>query len=108
MIVHAHHLSFVTPDTGPDGATAIADAVTLHRSIHSLFLSSNNIGSDGAVSIARIVMASTSLTALNLKSNRLGSDGAQRYFFVFQLAAFFLILSVSCSFLLSPIINLVH
>ena len=66
--------------TGPEGASAIADAVALHRSIHSLFLSSNNIGSDGAVSIARIVMASTSLTALNLKSNRIGSEGTQRYF----------------------------
>jgi hypothetical protein len=71
------HVEFVT---GPEGASAIADAVTLHRSIHSLFLSSNNIGSDGAVSIARIVMASTSLTALNLKSNRIGSEGTQRYF----------------------------
>jgi hypothetical protein len=53
--------------------------VVLHRSIHSLFLSSNNIGPNGAVSIARIIMASTSLTALNLKSNRLGSEGTQRW-----------------------------
>ncbi len=66
--------------TGPEGALAIADAVVLHHSIHSLFLSSNNIGPNGAISIARIVIASTSLTALNLKSNRLGPEGTQRWF----------------------------
>jgi hypothetical protein len=72
-------ISFVLHEVpGPEGASAVADAVVLHNSIHSLFLSSNIIGPDGAVSVARIIMVSTSLTALNLKSNRIGPEGTQR------------------------------
>ena len=61
---------------GPDGAAAIATAISDNKTLKILQISNNNIGPSGASAIAHSLLNNTSLEELNICKNAIGPDGA--------------------------------
>ncbi|KJE92684.1 hypothetical protein CAOG_009694 [Capsaspora owczarzaki ATCC 30864] len=62
---------------GDAGATAIAEALKVNKSLRKLCLTLNQIGDAGAQAIAKALQVNTTLTNLLLWRNQIGDAGAQ-------------------------------
>jgi hypothetical protein len=60
---------------GPDGATALVEVLKHNTTLRILDLTSNNLGPDGATALAEVLKHNTTLRILDLTSNNLGPDG---------------------------------
>lgn len=65
-------------DIGNTGASSIAEAVRVNKSLTHLYLTSNNIWPDGALSIAEALLHNKTLSFLGLSHNRMGNAGVSR------------------------------
>ena len=59
---------------GPEGAKAIAEALTKNTSLTELNLEDTNLGPEGAKAIAEALTKNTSITELNLENTNLGPE----------------------------------
>ena len=72
------HLVFGHNDIGPEGCTAIAEAVGRRcRKIETLRLHSNKIMSDGAVALSKELFTHASLAVLDIGNNGIGDRGCE-------------------------------
>jgi hypothetical protein len=62
---------------GPEGATAIAEALKVNAVVTTLYLYGNSIGDEGAIAIAEALKVNAVLTSVDLRSNSIGGDGAK-------------------------------
>jgi Ran GTPase-activating protein (RanGAP) involved in mRNA processing and transport len=61
---------------GDEGAKAIANALKVNAVLTTLFLNDNNIGAEGAIAIAEALKVNAVLTTLGLYNNNIGPEGA--------------------------------
>ncbi|KAH3758966.1 Protein NLRC3 [Pelomyxa schiedti] len=61
---------------GHQGASSIARALEVNKSLVSLNLNDNEIGNEGATNIAGVLELNKSLVSLDISSNAIGSEGA--------------------------------
>jgi hypothetical protein len=61
---------------GPEGASALGEALKVNAVVTTLFLSENNIGYEGAIAIAEALKVNAVVTTLWLNSNNIGPEGA--------------------------------
>ncbi|KAL0231352.1 hypothetical protein GEMRC1_010756 [Eukaryota sp. GEM-RC1] len=61
---------------GNEGATAIADALKVNSSLCRITLGDNAIGNEGAIAIAEVLKVNSSLSEINLIDNSIGNEGA--------------------------------
>jgi hypothetical protein len=61
---------------GPEGASALGEALKVNAVVTTLFLSMNNIGDEGAKAMAEVLKINAGLTYLRLDKNDIGVDGA--------------------------------
>ena len=71
-------------ELGADGAWAIAEALRVNSTLHTLYLNDNSVGADGAREIAAALRVNSTLQSLNLGvqglhslKNRMGADGVR-------------------------------
>jgi hypothetical protein len=61
---------------GPEGASALGEALKVNAVVTTLFLSMNSIGDEGAKAMAEVLKINAGLTYLRLDKNDIGVDGA--------------------------------
>jgi hypothetical protein len=61
---------------GAEGASALADALKMNRTLKSINLCVNAIGNEGASALADALKVNTAVTTINLRYNRIGNEGA--------------------------------
>jgi Ran GTPase-activating protein (RanGAP) involved in mRNA processing and transport len=62
---------------GPEGASALGEALKVNAVLTDLRLEWSNIGAEGAIAIAEALKVNAVLTFLNLWQNNIGDDGAK-------------------------------
>ena len=63
-------------DLGPNGSTALAEALKTNTSLARIDLRSNQIGPEGATALAKALTENTSITELYLGDNNIENTGA--------------------------------
>jgi len=61
---------------GPEGASALGEALKVNAVMTTLVLNFNRIGDEGAIAIAEALKVNAVVTALSLSDNRIGDEGA--------------------------------
>ena len=61
---------------GPDGASAVAEALARNSKVTKLDLSLNNIRDEGAVAVARLLEMNSLIVSVNLSENKIAKEGA--------------------------------
>jgi Ran GTPase-activating protein (RanGAP) involved in mRNA processing and transport len=62
---------------GPEGASALGEALKVNAVLTTLRLDVNKIGAEGAIAIAEALKVNAVLTSLDLVGNNIGGDGAK-------------------------------
>jgi hypothetical protein len=61
---------------GDEGASALADALKVNKSVMAIYLGDNGIGAEGASALADALKVNTSFTKIFLGNNAIGREGA--------------------------------
>ena len=69
-----HTINLEYNEIGPEGGSAIGNALKSNTSLHTINLGDNDIGPQGGSAIGNALKSNTSLHRINLQYNEIGPD----------------------------------